>query len=187
MAARSVVSEPPFWDFFGIFFQTILSKDDPTGGVKGLQVPLVFSPPQCTRFRLCFTAFLNIVETLRLCDGIIRGDSWALIAAHGELCSVLVNILQILYPGRKISTFTDSIVMAFDVDAHPASPSKLSLPGHLKHLLAEQLPAQDNYQRQSFLKKYTAFLSSLVKEIQGLLWGSFNGGLKHFCLLPASD
>ncbi len=46
--ARSIVAD---WDFF----QTILSKDDPTGGVKGLHVPLVFSLPQSTRFRLCFT------------------------------------------------------------------------------------------------------------------------------------
>ncbi len=173
--ARSISSD---WTFF----QTILSKDDPTGGAKGIHVPLIFSPSQSIRFRLCFSAFLNVVESLRLCNGIIRGDSSALIAAHGEFCSVLVTLRHILYPGRKVSTLTDSIVMAFDVDAHPATPSKLSLPSVLKSLLDDQLPSQENPQRQMFLNKYTAFLSSLVIEIQGILWGGFNGGLRHFSI-----
>ena len=65
----------------------------------------------------------------------IRGDSSALVAAHVEFCSVLVTLLHILYPGRKVSTLTDAVVIAFDVDSHPASPLKLSLPGVLKALL----------------------------------------------------
>ena len=135
--ARAIVTD---WGFF----QSILSKEDPTGGVKGLHVPLIFSPSQSTRFRLCFTALLNITESLRLCNGIIRGDSSALIAAHGEFCSVLVTLLDILYPNRKVSTLTDTVVMAFDVDTHTASPLKLSLPSVLKTLLDDQLPSHEN-------------------------------------------
>ncbi len=147
---------------------------------KGLHVPLVFSNPQSIRFQLCYAAFLKVVESLRFCNGVMRGDSSALIAAHGEFCSMLVTLLHILYSSRKISTFTDTVVMSFDVYAHPASPTKLALPGSVKDILDEQLSSPDNPQRQLFLKRYTVFLSSLVKEIQGILWGSFNGGLKHF-------
>ena len=96
--ARSIVSD---WGFF----QTILSKDDPTGGAKGLHVPLIFCPSQSTQFRLRFTALLNIIESLRLCNGIIRGGSSALIRVKSALCwspSFTFSILGAKLPPLQI-------------------------------------------------------------------------------------
>ena len=41
---------------------------------------------------------------------------------------------------------------------------------------------QDNSQRNLFLKKYSVLLSSLIKDIQSVLWCCFNGGLKYFSI-----
>ncbi len=159
--ARSILSD---WDFF----HSILSQDYPTGDVKGLHVPLVFSSGQSTRFRLCFAAVLNVIESLRLCNGIMRDDSSAAIIATGEFCSVLVTLLYIqdMYQSSKVSPFTDSIVMSFDVDFHPATSSKLALPGSVKGILDARLQSHDDSQRLMFLKKYIVFLSSLNKSFR---------------------
>ncbi len=157
-----------------------MSKDDPTGGSRGWHIPLFYSSVQSIRLRICLAAVVNAIEALRLCNGIMRGDSSAVIYTYGDLCSVLVSLLHILYPSRKVNTFTDSEVLAFDVDSHRPSPSKLALPDVVKDLLDEYLPSDDNSQRALVLKKYSAFLSALVKDIQSVLWCCLNGGLRHF-------
>ncbi len=163
-------------DFVCELFQSLLTKDDPIGVARGLHIPLVFSPIQSVRFKLCLAPVVSFLESFWLCNGIMRGDSSALISAYGDLCSVLVSLLHILFPSRKFSTFTDSVVMNLDVDAHPPAYIKLPLPDALQDLLAGYLPAEENTHRVLFLKNYSVSLSALVKVIQGILWCCFNEG-----------
>ena len=173
--ARAIISD---WGLF----QTLLSKDDPSGGARGFHVPVIFSLTQSNRFRLCIAAVVDVIESLRLCSGIMRGDSSAIIAAYGDLCSALVSLLHVLYPNRKVNTFTDSAVMNFDVDSDPPSFKKLALPDVLENLLDVCFPNEDPSERNLFLKKYSVFLSSMVKDIQDVLWCCFDGGLKYFAI-----
>ncbi len=134
--ARTIISN---WGLF----QTLVSKDDPSGGAKGFHVPVILSLSQSSRCRLCIAAVVDVIESLRLCSGIMRGDSSAIIAAYGDLCSVLVSLLHILYPNGKVNTFTDSAVMSFDVDSHPPSFKNLALPDVLENLLDVCFPNDD--------------------------------------------
>ncbi len=64
--AQALVAE---WEYF----QSLLSKDDPTRGSRGWHVPLIYSSVQSIRLRICLAAVVNAIEALRLCNGIMRG------------------------------------------------------------------------------------------------------------------